>query len=86
MLTIHKYVLETVDFQMVGIHQYHRFIAAGCQDGKLVVWAEVNTSHMKHAVPILIVGTGNPMPQAVVRHIGTVQMPPFVWHVYEGKA
>ena len=49
----------------------------------LLVWAEVDPARPPITRHLRVVGTGNPVPPEVTRHIGSVMAPPFVWHVYE---
>ncbi|GAB3889023.1 DUF7352 domain-containing protein [Terrabacter terrigena] len=49
----------------------------------LLIWAEVDPNRSQTERHLRVVGTGNPIPNDVTRHIGSVIAPPFVWHLYE---
>lgn len=86
MKTIWKYPLEITDRQMLIVPEGGRFLTVQLQKGELTLWAEVDTEACKRVRQIAIIGTGNsaePAPAAVHRYIGTAQMLPFVWHVFE---
>lgn len=54
------------------------------QAGRLCLWAKVDEScdNMIHH-PIVVVGTGHPLPDAELEHLGTFDVPPFVWHAFK---
>ncbi|MCS5479805.1 hypothetical protein NYP18_09045 [Corynebacterium sp. YIM 101645] len=50
------------------------------------LWAEVYPDAPKIIRRFLVVGTGNPIPDAYPSHwLASVVDPPFVWHVYEAS-
>ena len=87
--TIWKYpfhVNDSVVIEMpVGAKIIPFVAAARLEYGErgLVVWAEVDPEAEREDRVLHVVGTGNPMPQRPMRHIGTCIAGPFVWHVYE---
>ncbi len=83
MKTIYKYVLDETIRMPDGAAIY----SVGVQEGKAVVWALVDTDMPTVERKMMIVGTGwdfthDPRLQTA-RFIGTIQQPPFVWHVFE---
>lgn len=90
MRTIYKYPLKITDVQEIEMFEdpVVRFVAV--QGGQLCIWVEVDTKAPKMLSRFVIVGTGNPMPDddddACLLHCGSVQMGPFVWHVYHDAA
>jgi len=82
---IWKYELEVTDLQRVSMPVGAKPICVQVQGDLLCLWAEVNTEpeRPRGGRTFEIIGTGNPIPEAERAYIGTVQMPPFVWHVYE---
>jgi hypothetical protein len=82
--TIWKFELEVTDLQEVVMPSGAEILSVGNQDGKLCLWAMVSPTATQD---IEIIGTGNTIPHTpsyVERVlIGTVIMPPFVWHVFE---
>ncbi len=82
MKTIHKYPLEIVDAQEIETHYGYLPLFVGLQQGCLFLWAEVDTDKPKSKEWVYVVGTGNPMPEAYVSHIGTVFIGTVAWHVH----
>jgi|694.fasta_scaffold105227_8 hypothetical protein len=83
---IWKYPLAITDIQAIDIPVGSRLLSVGNQNGTLCLWAIVPTQNAKEDRCIEIIGTGNPVPEAIGltrRFIGTVIMNPFVWHVFE---
>ena len=83
MNTIWKFQLKLEDKQTIEIPTYAEILSVDIQNDIICLWAKVNP-HMKREIKgIAIVGTGNPLPEGLKKFIGTVQQPPFVWHVFE---
>lgn len=83
--TIWKYVLEPILQQEVALPQAASILSAGFQDGVFVLWAIVEPAAQLERRTILIIGTGSPMPERILRFIGTVQeASDTVWHIFEG--
>jgi hypothetical protein len=59
-----------------------RVVFVGEQNDAIYLWAEVDPAHRKVVRKFAIVGTGQSIPEDL-EYVGTVQTPPFVWHVYE---
>lgn len=79
--SIWKWDLEIVDEQAIKCPRGTKFISAGLDpNGKLCVWAEVDPLRESEDRGVTIVGTGNHTGAGTF--LGTVVMPPFVWHVY----
>ena len=84
MRTIWKFPLELASRQDVLAPTGTKFLAAQLQKGQICLWGEVETDLVQIPHTIGIVGTGrNDLPGEPRRYIGTVQMLPYVWHVYE---
>lgn len=86
MRTIHKYVLKITDSQEIVVPEGTAFSHVGVQKDSLCLWAEVRDTDAQPMKRIIrIFGTGNPVDVDFMDmfHLGTVQMGPFVWHVYE---
>lgn len=84
MNTIWKYVLDITDKQTLFMPREAEFLHVGEQNGRLCVWAEVDTDNGLEPVDVFICGTGNQLPVfgAGVLYVGTAQVGEFVWHVY----
>ena len=59
-----------------------KFLHVDYQHGILCVWAEVDDEASSEQIELSVVGTGHENPKPTAEYIGTVQHPPFVWHVY----
>lgn len=59
----------------------------GVQRDRVYLWVMIDVDGEIKPRRFLVAGTGNPLPeleQGEFRHyLGTVQTPPFVWHVFE---
>lgn len=84
MRTIYKYQLRVVDgLQEITTHIGAHIVHVGQQNGYVCVWMEVDTSLPEQKRHFEIIGTGQPIPFDRL-YVGTVMLPPFVWHVYSG--
>jgi hypothetical protein len=86
MRTIYKYELKIVDLQEIELPVGANIISAQVQNGKVYVWAIVNTELTPEFRTIIIYGTGNPMygySPTTHNFIGTVQDGQYVWHIFE---
>ena len=89
MKTIYKYPLEITDYQYVRLPIRSKIISVGNQNGRLVLWAMVDTSQTEYDRSVIIKGTGNPIESEELTgytYIGTVQIAWLVWHVFIGEA
>ncbi len=53
------------------------------QDGKPVMWALVNPQNALCRFKFIWRGTGQIIGSDSLRHVGTFQMGPLVWHIFE---
>lgn len=59
-------------------------LRVGMQNGMLSMWALVDPFNETMVTrQFVVVGTGWDVPDSVIGHIGTVDDPPYVWHVFE---
>lgn len=85
MKTIWKYPLDLQDKQTVMMPEGAEILTVQMQ-GAACLWALVDSRNVLTDRVIEIFGTGNPMHSDMGverRYIGTIQQPPFVWHVFE---
>jgi hypothetical protein len=91
MQTIWKYELKVTDEQTVDMPSGAMILSvaavelgwdSGAIGAVLTVWARVDSEQPMEARTFFVVGTGNQMPKKGTVYLGTVQMPPFVWHVF----
>ena len=59
-----------------------RLVHLESQGNEICVWAEVETKEETQERCLGIYGTGHPISKDAA-YVGTTQIPPFVWHVYE---
>jgi hypothetical protein len=86
MKTIYKYPLEITDSQLIEMPMNAEILHAGIDpQGTACVWAALETRNEYEQVKLLIVGTGNPIPETARKHLGSFVQPPFVWHVFLGE-
>jgi hypothetical protein len=87
--SIWKYALKITDCQNVLMPCGATILSVGEQAENLCLWALVDPEREKCTTLILIYGTGHPFPEdeeSRSRFIGTVQVGPLVWHIFEGLA
>lgn len=85
MRTIYKYLVPPISEFQLETPKHSQFKHAGLQNDVIFMWFEVDTDQPVEARTFHIVGTGHVVPQDAV-YVGTVQQPPFVWHIYEPRA
>jgi len=84
--TIYKYKLAITDYQTVWMPRGAKLLHVDTQRGTPCVWALVDTDNEEAGYSIWIVGTGNPMPDRELDHVGSFQMEEaLVWHVFGNK-
>lgn len=84
---IWKYDLKPSPIQFIEMPKGAYVLDVQEQHGVLRVWAQVDPYAPTEPRAFAIVGTGNGEPPSLEtsRHIATVQVGQFVWHVYEPK-
>lgn len=81
--TIYKFPLSIVGRQVVEMPVGAEVLCAQVQAGELCLWATVHAEVEVEPRAFWVIGTGNVLPDRLGRYVGTVLMPPFVWHVFE---
>lgn len=82
MMTVWKFKLGLDRRQSVAMPVGSVPLNVQCQDGCACLWALVDPNAPQVLVPIELLGTGYEIDPALVRHLGTYQAGPFVWHVF----
>lgn len=83
---IFKYLLNVEDRCTVRLPRGAVLRSVSVINNQLFLWAHVPFPiEEEYDHSILIVGTGNPAPSPMYPFLGTVIMPPFVWHVFDGS-
>ena len=83
--TVWKFPLYITDTQFVRMPDGAEILHVDLQDGLMCLWAKVDPDASEVDRRIHVSGTGNPCPDDA-RHVGSVLMPPLVWHVWEDAA
>jgi hypothetical protein len=55
------------------------------QNGTICLWAMCDPDATLEQRDVYIHGTGHPFNPDGMEHVGTVQQPPYVWHVFLGS-
>lgn len=88
MHTIHKGILrlhslpQEVQMYNLSADSQAKIVHVGEQTGSICIWFECDTDQEVKSRTFCILGTGHPIPPDG-KHVGTVIMGTFVWHVYE---
>lgn len=82
MRTVYKYRVP-VGVSKLSLPSGSKCIHIDAQVDKIVMWVEVTIDAITTDWTLLIIGTGQQLPEDVeYEHLGTVMMGMFVWHVY----
>lgn len=80
---VYKYALELKRGPQVVMMPKGAFIVhAHAQDGRPVVWTEVDPGAPKADWHFYVIATGEPVAFATLIYVGTVHIGPTVWHIY----
>lgn len=83
---IHKQILEITDIQTLELPLKTELLSVGVQGDNLCLWYRCNPlTANKYKQAIAIVGTGHNCKYSKDKFIGTAQVGPFVWHVYDAS-
>jgi hypothetical protein len=87
-ITVWKFEVPFVDEPEVVLPRHAEVLHFGAQDGRLYIWARVDTEGVSFgARRFRLAGTGHELGvYAMARHVGTVYVPPLVWHLFEGRS
>jgi len=81
---IWKFPLEITDVQEVEMPSSAQLLSVDVQQGILCLWALVDLDRAtKERHVIDIIGTGEPIESHHRAFIGTAQMGPLLWHVFQ---
>lgn len=82
--TIWKFSVSIQDTLIITMPKNARILDLQVQDNQATIWVLVNPGNEKEERRFRIIGTGDPLPQEIaLDYIGTIQMPPLVWHLFE---
>lgn len=86
MKTIWKYPIHVTDEIRLEMPMGSTVLDIQVQNNSLCLWALIDTTIPLETRRFRIFGTGNPFDlgdEWSCEFIATVQMPPFVWHIFE---
>lgn len=78
MRTVYKYPI----MKNLVIPSNYKTLRVGNQNGESFLWAEVDTEGPRSNINLVILGTGQEIPDHA-NYIGGYSDGPFEWHVYE---
>ena len=82
-MVIYKYPLIVTDIQIVLLPEGAQILHVDVQNHCLCLWALVDPEAPLYPQTIEVIGTGNTiLTIGTIKHIGTVLMAPFVWHIF----
>lgn len=82
MRTIYKYPIAITEKQTMILPAGAEFLSVQVQNNNLYAWVLLDTKKPKESVNIRIYGTGHPIEDIKLKHIETIQIDSFVWHVF----
>jgi len=82
MKVIYKYELKLTEKQTIEMPAFARFLSVQVQNGKIQVWALVDTEQPPRLNIFKIIGTGGRIDETLGIFLGTIQLGGFVWHVF----
>ena len=83
-MKIFKYRVPIVQEFSIDMPNGANVIAYQVQHGDPTIWAEVDETKALVKHNFITLGTGHEAPELRGRHLGTIQLDSFVWHLYEG--
>jgi len=85
MKRIFKFPLQITDIQKINMPKDSTILTVQVQKGTPCLWALVDTDKEAEERFIRIIGTGHPVPENILRYIGTFQVleGTFIGHVFE---
>ncbi len=83
MSTVYKYPFQVDDDVRIDMPIGAEILLIETQNGVPTIWAQVNPKATYVTRRFRVVGTGHPFESDRVKHVGSFQQPPFVWHLYE---
>ena len=83
MRTIWKFALEVTGVpQVFDVPRGAKVVRVAEQNGKVAMWVDVDTKRPVDERTYQIFGTGHTVPEDAI-YMGSADMKPFVWHVFE---
>ncbi|MBA7548445.1 hypothetical protein ES705_40903 [subsurface metagenome] len=84
MKKIYKYPVPITDEFTLKLPEGAKILTFQAQDSKPYIWALVDPIGQMETVSFKLFGTGHLVGNAdTLEHVGTIQIEPFVWHLFE---
>lgn len=80
--SIYKYPLTDTEAQVIEMPVGAKIVSVGQQEGKITLWADVESDSESAERRIFIIGTGWPVPE-YLEYVGTTTRGLFVWHIFQ---
>ena len=82
-MKIYKYIIPLCERIKINMPLNALIRHIGLQNEQICIWAEIDEKNKISKKNFYIVGTGCDIPKEAKYYIGTIQQPPYVWHIYE---
>jgi hypothetical protein len=86
---VYKYPIKLQNLSEILIPIGAKFLSCQVQDSRICLWMLVDYPAESQSRKIRVIGTGDPIKLEDLNDqwefLGTVQMPPFVWHIFMEK-
>jgi len=84
-MKIYKYPIPVQERFTLDLPDDSHILTVQVQDGRPMAWAWVDPNAKVYPRHFAIIGTGQDIPEDVINasYVGTFQMPPYVWHLFE---
>lgn len=82
MKTIYKYHIALKKEQTIVLPMEYQILGIQMQNDTLCMWVMVDMDNPVESINIRIYGTGHEITEEDIKHIGTIQIDGFVWHVF----
>lgn len=81
---IWKFTIPLRDSSVIGMPQGAKILHVREQNSQPTLWAEVDPKAPQKPRKIHVRGTGHVVSNKTGDYLGTVQIHPYVWHIYDG--
>jgi len=83
-MIVFKYpIYLTNNIQTLQLPESAKVLAFQIQDGDMCIWVLMNPERTRITRLFRVISTGNALHDEPMEYIGTVQQPPYVWHLFE---
>jgi len=83
MKIIYKHYISFQESFELELNKGYKILNVGLQNRAICIWVLLDTECEKVKAIFSVFGTGWSLPELSMSHIGTVQIEPLVWHVFQ---